>query len=146
MGASGADSSYEPCHPRCESFFDLRGTRQIQRGRARPFAERALETLRQAGQETDVAYWRLAGNLALIYRLGDFPAADALYRDSIAGLESALGNDYPHLGVLLGEYAQLLRKTGGKAEAKGLERRAKAVLANAHLPGRYTINARTLTR
>ncbi|MCE5309276.1 MAG: tetratricopeptide repeat protein [Acidobacteriales bacterium] len=116
-------------------------------GRARPFAERALEILRQAGRATDVDYWRLAGNLALIcYRLGDFPAADALYRDSIAGLDAALGNDYPHLGVLLGEYAQLLRKTGRKAEAKDLERRAKAILTNANLPGRHTIDARVLTK
>jgi hypothetical protein len=73
-----------------------------------------------------------AGNLALIYRLGDFPSR-IRYTRFHRGLESALGNAYPHLGVFAGRVRAAITQDGGKAEAKGLERRAKAVLANANL-------------
>lgn len=41
---------------------------------------------------------------------------------------------------------EVLRQAGRKAEAKDLERLAKAILVNANLPGRQTTDARAMTK
>lgn len=76
----------------------------------------------------------------VLVRQGDHAAADPLYRGAIEVAEGALGPEHPHVGVLLAEHAQLLKKLGRKAESRIEERRAKAILESAAFPGQHTID------
>lgn len=68
------------------------------------------------------------GNLALVCaRSGDKAAAAPYYAQAIDNMEVYLGTDHPHLGLLLSEYAELLKKSGRKAEATAAQIRARAI-------------------
>ena len=69
-------------------------------------------------------------NLArLRLELHDVGAAEAPVRQALLIAERSLGPDHPVLYQVLSTYALILRKSGRKADALPLERRAKAVLA-----------------
>jgi tetratricopeptide (TPR) repeat protein len=109
---------------------------------ARILLERSLDTYRRVGQTAIGGFGEVTGNLALICaRQGDDGTAEILYRTAIGTLEKALGPEHPHVGMLLAEYAKLLRHIGRKADARMEERRAKAILQKADFPGRHTIDA-----
>ncbi len=54
-----------------------------------------------------------------------YAEAEPLYQRSLAIREKALGPDHPHVATSLESYADLLRKTGRKADAVYMEVRAK---------------------
>lgn len=110
---------------------------------ARTLLERSVQLHRQSGDTSSGAYGEVLGNLALLcVRQGDGATAEPLYRQAIETVESALGPAHPHLGMLLAEHCKLLKKMGRKAEARAGERRAKAILETAALPGRHTLDVR----
>ena len=61
------------------------------------------------------------------FRRWDFPRAEPLYARALAIEEKSLGTDAPELRVILGDYAELLRRTGRIEKAEELERRARAL-------------------
>ncbi|HUS05063.1 MAG TPA: tetratricopeptide repeat protein [Bryobacteraceae bacterium] len=113
-------------------------------------ARRLLEDSLSVRQQTSAAPGpdggRTFGNLALVrFRQGDLPAAATLYSKAIPLLESRLGPEHPHLGMVLAEYSQVLRKLGNKSEAKRIERRAKAILATSLQPsGLHSVDLHSL--
>ena len=115
-------------------------------GAGRGLIESALAMRERAGAASTPDHGRMLASLALICFLqGDRPAAISFYSQSIPILEATLGVDHPHVGVVLAEYSQALKKAGQKSEAKAAERRAKTILAaSAHLPGVQTVDIRSL--
>lgn len=86
-------------------------------------------------------------NLALVdFRLGDLASAAKCYRAAIQAMEASFGPSHPYLGMALAEYSRVLRKSGAKAEAKAVERRAKDILASqtTDLMDRWSVDIRTL--
>lgn len=61
------------------------------------------------------------------FRRWDFSRAEPLYARTLAIEEKSLGTDAPELRVILGDYAELLRRTSRIEEAEELERRARAL-------------------
>jgi tetratricopeptide repeat protein len=61
------------------------------------------------------------------FRRWDFSRAEPLYARTLAIEEKGLGADAPELRVILGDYAELLRRIGRTEEAEELERRARAL-------------------
>ncbi|MCC6343100.1 MAG: tetratricopeptide repeat protein [Bryobacterales bacterium] len=111
---------------------------------ARPLLERAVELHRQSAGQPDGAGEAL-GNLALVCaRQGDYREAEANYRQAVELMERTRGPYHPHLGMLLSEYAAVLGKNGRNAEARAIDRRAKAILQSVRLPGRDIIDASAL--
>jgi tetratricopeptide (TPR) repeat protein len=110
---------------------------------ARRSFERALEA---GGPALDVIWrGRITGNLALAcLRQGDMTEAERHYLRALRLLEQSLGADHLHVGMLLAEYAQVLRKTSRKSEAKAVEQRGRAIVSDANLAHGYTVDIHTL--
>lgn len=98
---------------------------------AREFLDNSLTIREQTGGAVGPDHARTLANLALIcFRQGDLSAAAELYHRAIPIFENAQGTNRLHAGVALTEYAQVLRRSGRKPEAKSAERRAKAILGD----------------
>lgn len=112
---------------------------------ARLLMERSLVIRRQCGA-SGADHGRMLANLALVcFRQGDFVLAASFYREALPIMEGALGPGHAHVGMVLAEYSQVLRKSGRKAESKNVERRARTILAGSlDLPGYRTVDIQSL--
>ena len=115
-------------------------------GEGRRLIESALAMREKADAAATPDHGRMLASLALIcFRQGDRSAAITFYERAIPILETTLGRDHPHVGVVLAEYSQALKKAGQKSEAKAAERRAHTILAaSPNLPGLQTVDIRSL--
>ena len=69
-------------------------------------------------------------NLALLSReQGLYAEAETLSVRVLAIVEKAYGPEHPTVAEVLGNYANLLRKTGREEEASSMEARAQAIRA-----------------
>jgi tetratricopeptide (TPR) repeat protein len=86
-------------------------------------------------------------NLAELYfAMGRLCEAESLYRRSLDITERAYGPSHEKVAIALTNYAVLLRKTKRKAEARELEKRAKAIRDDStDKYGRLTVDRHALT-
>jgi tetratricopeptide (TPR) repeat protein len=78
----------------------------------------------------------------------DSRTAEAAFREALRIAESVLGANHPDTAEVLRTFAWRLRKMGKKAEAKEMERRAKAI-RDSHwdtLRNRHTVDLSELSR
>lgn len=86
-------------------------------------------------------------NLAYVYGvLGRTADSDRLWNRALGIVESSAGKQHVSYGILLAGYAECLKKSGRKREAKLLQRQAKSVLASQapENPAKYTVDFRDL--
>jgi len=84
-------------------------------------------------------WFRHAANLYLSAALccadGDYPQAESFYRRALHLFEKGLGGDHPKVLTVLGDMADLYRRTGRIGEAEKLEARAARIRSNLLLEG-----------
>jgi hypothetical protein len=79
---------------------------------------------------------RVLNNLASLFsRTGRRPEAAQNLRRALALVEKYLGADHPVNGILLANYAALLRESGDKATARTLQARSDQLLKQTALRG-----------
>jgi len=94
-------------------------------------AERAWHNLQSASAgvaEPDLA--TVLNVLSVVYfRAGHTAEAESYGRQCIARAEAVFGPQHPSLGLYLANYAAILKQMGRKSQAKGIQQRADAILA-----------------
>lgn len=86
-------------------------------------------------------------NLAYVYGvLGRRAESDRLWNRALGIVETRAGKQHVSYGILLAGYAECLKKSGRKREAKDVQRQANRVLATQtpENPAKYTVDFRNL--
>ena len=96
----------------------------------RTFSERARARLQTMPDPPFVLAFKTTANAAVIsVRTGRPDEAETLFRSAIALCEKQLGRNYYLLGKVLNNYAEFLRSTGRRADARSAVKRAREILA-----------------
>jgi len=112
----------------------LVGLYQKRYGEAQRLFERALATLEAVVAPDNPMLVRVLNNLATaLSRTGRREAAVQNLRRALDIMDKYMDADHPVNGVLLGNYAALLREAGDKANARVLEARSAKVLKQSAL-------------
>ncbi len=116
------ERSYGLSHPATEQVALAMAPLRTGSGANDPENQRYQRILSMAAQSLN----RRAG----VYRnLGEYGAAEELFKQAIEMLERAFGPEHPDVGVVLENYAALLRKMGRTKNAEEAERRAAKIRA-----------------
>jgi hypothetical protein len=94
------------------------------------YSARALALLGALTDPPPLLVFKTTANAAAVSAVrGKFEEADSLFQFAISRCERSFGRDYNLLGPVMNSYAEFLRRTGRRAEAKTATKRARAILA-----------------
>jgi tetratricopeptide (TPR) repeat protein len=112
-----------------------KGMMRRRSGRVResiPPFQQAMSILKEsANPRSTLLFWPSLGLAADYIDLRRFDEAQPLLTQALAIANATYGPDHPNTAHALALQAQLLRKTGRKAESRNIERRAREVLTKA---------------
>jgi tetratricopeptide (TPR) repeat protein len=125
--------SVGPWHARTAAALNNFATASFLNGKrdeAFAYGRRALAILEPQAAQQPAELAKVLGNLGLFsLETGDTAGAEAYLKRAIAVAGPALGDEHPVLGPILQAYADLLRRTHRKREAKAAEQRAERIQA-----------------
>jgi len=111
--------------------------------------ERALGLTESLGFPNHPELPRLYSNLGQAYfNAGLMAESKQWFECALAMAENVLGRDHPTVADVLGQRAEMLRKGGGKREAREMEKRVRAIMGKHENDSlsRHTVDATDLVR
>jgi tetratricopeptide (TPR) repeat protein len=144
------EERFGPDDPMVASALGPLGATLIREGRkkeALAVTERTWEILHKDPRVAEPDLINTMNTLGMLYSLaGRFQEAEFFGREAVVKAETVYGPEHPRLGWHLANYAQILKRMGRKGEARAVEQRSAAILADSRHanPVRDTVNVNAL--
>ncbi len=144
------EERFGPDHPLVASALGPLGSTLTKEGRykeALSLTERTWRILRKDPRVSEPDLLNTMSTLGLLYSMtGQFQDAEFFAKEAVAKAEAIYGPDHMRLGWHLANYADVLKRTGRKDEARAAQQRSAAILARNQQanPVRHTVNVNAL--